>query len=336
MLGRILYKNRVKLTSLPTPLEYMNNLSRKHRVHIYVKRDDVMELALGGNKVRKLEFIFADILSKKADVVITKGAFHSNHVRLTAAAAAKLGLETYLVLYPPIKPDIRGNLLLDILLGAKIVEAPSREEADKIMEEIALELEKKGRKPYIIPGGGASPIGVYGYALAFLEIIEQMRSIGRLPKYIIHASGTGATQAGLVLGKKLLAVRDTEVIGISVGSSSEQLKKKVSELATESAYTLGLDVDINPEEVVVRDNYVFGGYASITKQVVDTMKYIASTEGLILDPVYTAKAFYGLLDMIEKNEIEEESVVVFIHTGGIPITMQYPDELLKYIETKKN
>ncbi len=336
MLGRIFYKKRVKLTSLPTPLEYMENLSRRYRVHIYVKRDDVMELALGGNKVRKLEFIFADILSKKADTVITKGAFHSNHVRLTAAAAAKLGLETYLVLYPPIRPDIRGNLLLDALLGAKIVKAPSRGEADRVMEEIALELKKKGRKPYIIPGGGASPIGVYGYALAFLEIIEQMRSISRLPDYIIHASGTGATQAGLVLGRKLLAVQDTEVIGISVGPSSSDLRKRVSELATESARTLGLDVDVTPEEVVVRDEYIFGGYASITKQVVDTMKYIGRTEGLILDPVYTAKAFYGLLDLIEKGEIREESVVVFIHTGGIPITMQYPEELLRHLEVERN
>jgi 1-aminocyclopropane-1-carboxylate deaminase len=331
VIGRIIYKPRVKLTSLPTPLERAEKLGREAGVELFVKRDDVMELAFGGNKVRKLEFILGDALSKGADTVITKGAYHSNHARLTAAAAAKLGLDAYLVLYPPGRPEPQGNLLLDALFGAKVAEAPSPEVADEIMERLAADLRAKGRKPYVIPGGGASPIGVYGYALALLEIVEQLRQLGKKPRYIVHATGTGTTQAGLVLGKKLLGLEDVEVIGISVGRSAAEVKERVARLATESAATLGLDIKVDPEEVTVYERYTFGGYAVITREVVDTIKMVARLEGLVLDPVYTAKAMYGLLDLARRGEIERGSVV-FIHTGGTPIPFQYSAEIIQHLD----
>ncbi|MET1127868.1 MAG: D-cysteine desulfhydrase family protein [Thermoproteota archaeon] len=332
MIGRILYKPRVRLTSLPTPLERAEKLGGEAGVELFVKRDDVMELAFGGNKVRKLEFILGDALSKGADTVITKGAYHSNHARLTAAAAAKLGLDAYLVLYPPGRPEPQGNLLLDALFGARIAEAPSPEVADEVMERLAADLRARGRKPYVIPGGGASPIGVYGYALALLEIVEQLRQLGKKPRYIVHATGTGATQAGLVLGRKLLGLEDVEIIGISVGRSAAEVRERVARLATESAATLGLDVKVDPEEVTVYERYTFGGYAVITREVVDTIKMVARLEGLVLDPVYTAKAMYGLLDLARRGEIERGSVVVFIHTGGTPIPFQYSAEIIQHLD----
>lgn len=327
MIGRILLKPRVRLVSLPTPLEYAKNISGDLGVELFVKRDDVMEHALGGNKVRKLEFIFGDVLARGANAVITRGAYHSNHARLTAAAAAKLGLEAYLVLYPPGGPEFRGNFMLDILFGASIVEVSSPDVADEVMERLAQDLRARGRKPYVIPVGGASPIGVYGYALAFWEIVTQLYEKGKKPDYIVHATGTGATQAGLVLGRKVLGLKEVEVIGISVGKGSAPMREHIARLATESAETLGLDVRVEPEEVIVYDDYIFGSYGNITREVAETIAYAARREGLVLDPVYTAKAFYGLRDLVEKGVIEKGSTVVFIHTGGIPITFQYSDIL---------
>ena len=199
MIGRIFSFPRVRLTTLPTPLEKAERLSKELDVELFVKRDDVMELAFGGNKVRKLEFIMGDVIANGCDTVVTSGAFHSNHARLTAAAARKLGLEVYLVLAPPRKPTRNGNLLLDELLGANIVFVESRDEVSEKVRKLAEELRAKGRKPYVIPGGGASPHGVLGYVLAALEIVQQLYQNNARPRYIVHATGSGATQAGLVL-----------------------------------------------------------------------------------------------------------------------------------------
>ncbi len=321
---------RYRLIRLPTPLEKAARLSRELGVELYIKRDDVMELAMGGNKVRKLEFILGDALSKGHDVLITKGAFHSNHARLTAAASRKAGLETYLVLYPPGTSELKGNLLLDTLFGAKIIEAKDSKEADKVMVELSRELEAKGRKPYVIPGGGASPHGVLGYVNAFLEILQQLLEHNTRPNYIVLATGTGATQAGLVLGARLLGV-DTEIIGISVGRSAREGKEKIAELVNDTAKLLGSSIHVDPEEIIVFDRYTFGGYGVITREVVETIKYVALTEGLILDPVYTAKAMSGLLDLVSQGYIGKEGRVVFLHTGGTPIIFQYDDIVGKYL-----
>ncbi|PUA32529.1 MAG: hypothetical protein B7O98_07725 [Zestosphaera tikiterensis] len=329
---RVLTMPRFKLTTLPTPIEKASNLSRDLGVNLLIKRDDVMELALGGNKVRKLEFILADALSKGADVLITRGAIHSNHARLTAAAARKAGLEAHLVLTPPgSKEVIQGNLLLDSLLGAKITYVENGEDADAVMERIAEELKSSGRRPYIIPAGGASEYGVLGYALAALEIIQQTLALNVRPKYIIHTTGTGATQAGLILGLKALGVDDVKVIGISNGRKASEEQARVLKLVNQASKAFNIEVKVTSDDVIVYDDYVFGGYGVITKEVVDTMKYVARTEGLILDPVYTAKGMYGLIDLIHKGEIRRNENVVFIHTGGSPITFQYVDNVLKWL-----
>lgn len=331
MIWKVFSFPRYKLITLPTPLEKANKLSEELGIELYIKRDDVMELALGGNKVRKLEFILGDALSKGCDVLITCGAFHSNHARLTAAAARKAGLDVYLVLTPPGTPELQGNVLLDKLLGAKIVYAKDYEEADKIMEELANELKEKGKNPYIIPGGGASPHGVLGYAVASLEIMQQLYSLGKKPKYIIHATGTGTTQAGLVLGMKLIGADDVEVIGISISKKKNEAKERVYKLINETLKLLNVNIEIRLEDIVIFDDYIFGEYAAITKEVVETMKLVARKEGLILDPVYTAKAMYGLIDLVKKGYIERNSTVVFIHTGGTPIPFQVSKVIEKYL-----
>jgi len=330
LIGRIFSFPRVRLTTLPTPLEKAERLSKELDVELFVKRDDVMELAFGGNKVRKLEFIMGDVIANGCDTVVTSGAFHSNHARLTAAAARKLGLEVYLVLAPPRKPTRNGNLLLDELLGANIVFVESRDEVSEKVRKLAEELRAKGRKPYVIPGGGASPHGVLGYVLAALEIVQQLYQNNARPRYIVHATGSGATQAGLVLGTKLLNL-DVEIIGISVGRSRKEACERIANLVNETAKLLGVNITVEPEEITVFDDFTFGGYAEIPREVVEIMKRIARLEGLILDPVYTAKAMAGLISLVERGYIDKKSTVVFIHTGGTPIPFQYSDEITKYM-----
>jgi len=322
---------RYRLITLPTPLEKTSNISKDLGIRLYIKRDDVMELALGGNKVRKLEFILADALAKGCDTLITRGAFHSNHARLTAAAARKAGLDMYLVLTPPGSPDLQGNILLNKLLGAKMVHVKDHTEADKVMQELADKLKAQGKKPYIIPAGGASPHGVLGYIYASLEIMQQLYTIEEKPRYIVLATGTGTTQAGLLLGLKLLGVDYVEVVGICVSMSSDETRNRVYKLIQDTINLLNIDMKINYSDIIVYGDYLFGGYGEVTSEVVNSMKYAALKEGLILDPVYTAKAMYGLIDLVKRKYIEKGSTVVFLHTGGTPIPFQLSKIIEKYL-----
>ncbi|MDK2384439.1 MAG: D-cysteine desulfhydrase family protein, partial [Candidatus Korarchaeota archaeon] len=276
---------RFKLASFPTPLEHAERLGEKLGIDLYVKRDDVMELALGGNKVRKLEFLVGDALAQGADTLITTGAFHSNHARLTAAAGVKAGLKVYLVLTPPGSMEPQGNLLLDMMLGAEIV--PAEGDAGKAMAELAVKLFEEGRRPYVIPAGGASPIGVLGYVDAALELLEQMQGRGKKPRYIVMADGSCAMHAGMLLGLRLLGAEDVEVVGISVGRDRAGARRRVEVLVSQASGLLGVDNPVRGEDVVVFDEYVFGRYGAVTREVVETMKMAARTEALVLDPVYT-------------------------------------------------
>jgi D-cysteine desulfhydrase family pyridoxal phosphate-dependent enzyme len=333
MMWKIFRTPRYRLVAtLPTPLERANRLGEDLGIELYIKRDDVMELAMGGNKVRKLEFILGDALSRGSDTLITRGAIHSNHARLTAAAARKAGLDVYLVLTPPGSREPQGNLLLDMMLGANVIFAEETQDADKIMQDLARVLEEKGRKPYVIPGGGASPHGVLGYAMASLEIIQQLYMLGKKPMYIVHATGTGATQAGLILGMRMLGASDVAIIGISNGRKKDEVRERIYRLVRNTMEIFSIDVKIDSDDIVVFDDYIFGGYASITKEVVETLKLVARREGLILDPVYTAKAMYGLIDLVKRGYIDRRSTVVFLHTGGTPINFQYSSIISRYMQ----
>ncbi len=332
MIWRVLSYPRFRLATLPTPLEKAKRLGEKLRIDLWIKRDDVMELALGGNKARKLEFIIGHALSQGYDTIITLGAYHSNHVRLSIAAARRAGLEAYAVLYrhhPSAKPEKQGNILLDELLGGRIVYAESREEADELVKKLARDLESAGKRPYIVPAGGANEYGVMGYALAAMEILQQSLERGFKPSHIVHATGTCATQAGLILGLKMLGVSGTEVVGISVGRSAKYLTKQCIELLESASKLLGLGYRFSEDDVVIYEEYGFGGYGVITREVVEVMKETARLEGLILDPVYTAKAMYGLMDLANKGAFK--GPVVFIHTGGAPVLFQYGSIVAEYL-----
>lgn len=332
---RILEQPRVELITLPTPMERLINLSKELNVDIYVKRDDVMELAMGGNKVRKLEFILGDALRKNCNVLITRGSYFSNHVRLTAAASRKLGLEVFIVTYPPYEgfvEDVQGNFLLNIIFGAKVIEVRNPKEADEEMVRLSEKLVNEGYRPYVIPVGGSTPQGVLGYALAVVEVMEQARALGFKPDYIVHATGTGTTQAGLILGLKLLGVEGVKVIGVDTEKEDESvLKDKIINLVEKTASMLKVDVSVSGDDVLINRDYSFGGYGRVSKELVELITWVARKEGLLLDPVYTGKAFYCLVDLIKRGEIREESRVVFIHTGGLPLVFQNQKWFIKHL-----
>jgi len=317
--AEIAARPRVSLTPLPTPLEHARSMSTRLGRRILVKRDDVMSLALGGNKVRKLEFLLGDAKNKRADTIITTGAQHSNHARLTAAAAIKTGLKPVLVLRGKPSPP-KGNLFLDRLLDADI--RFTEEQPDAAMNNVAEELRAKGHTPYVIPGGGANAVGTLGYVNAAREILAQARHDGLRIDYVVHATGTGPTQAGLVIGFHILNSK-VKVLGVSNGPDEH--------LIDDTIKLLGVKLAIPDEEIIVHDDYTCGGYGVITREVVDAMMLAARTEGLILDPVYTGKAMLGMEGLIEKKMIHENSNVVFLHTGGSPITFQYDSEVSKYL-----
>ncbi|MCD6324632.1 MAG: D-cysteine desulfhydrase family protein [Desulfurococcales archaeon] len=331
MIWRLANLPKFKLFTSPTPLERAERLGRELGANLYIKRDDVMELALGGNKVRKLEYLVGDALSKGCDTLVTTGAYHSNHARLTAAAARKAGMKAYLLLTPPGEYRVQGNALLDALLGAEVRLYKHREGVEEALEELGEELKKQGRKPYIIPAGGASPIGVMGYAEAAHEILMQMKELGVKPKYVVHAAGTGATQAGLILGFKMLGADDIQVVGISVGKGSKAATEKVADLVNKAAEILRVDVRVRPEDITVIDKYVGGGYGVVNKETVEAIRKAAQYEALLFDPVYTGKGIWGFMDMAERGEFGKGSDVVFIHTGGEPILFQRSEELTQYL-----
>jgi D-cysteine desulfhydrase family pyridoxal phosphate-dependent enzyme len=326
--AQIAARPRVSLTHLPTPLEHAPSMSKRLGRRILVKRDDVMSLALGGNKVRKLEFLIGDAKDKKADIIITTGAQHSNHARLTAAAAVKMGLKPVLVLRgKPTAP--KGNLLLDRLLDADI--RFTEEQPDVAMNKVAEELRSKGHTPYIIPAGGANAIGTLGYVNSAREILAQARQDGLRIDYVVHATGTGPTQAGVIIGFHVLNSK-VKVLGISNGPNSATGKQRVRNLIDDTIKLLGVKLTIPDDEIIVNDDYTCGGYGVINRDVVDAMALAARTEGLILDPVYTGKAMLGMKGLVEKNLIRESSNVVFLHTGGSPITFQYDNQVSQYLE----
>ena len=311
---------RVRLAHLTTPLEEMRNFSKVlDGPRLFVKRDDCTGLGLGGNKIRKLEFLMGEALELKADTVITTGGVQSNHARQTAAVAGKLGMEAILLLRGEEPEEVRGNLLLDRILGAQVrfVEASDFLEVDRAAYTLGSELEASGKRPYVIPLGGSTPTGSLGYVAAALEIAGQIQEMGIRVDTVVLANGSAGTQAGLALGFKALH-SGIQVIGISVSRSRDVLSAQVLDLGNRTAQKLGVDIRLDPEDAVVYPDYVGAGYAIATKEGVEAIKLLARTEGLFLDPVYTSKAMAGLIDLVGKGVLTKEQNVLFLHTGGSP------------------
>lgn len=311
---------RIRLGTLPTPLEGAPHLSeRLGGPRILLKRDDLTGLGLGGNKVRKLEYLLAEARAVEADVVVTAAGPGSNHLRTTAAAARKLGLDVVLVMYGDPPAEVQGNYLLDRLAGAEIVFTGSadRSSVEAALEEVTDELRRRGRRPYTIPRGGASPLGSVGYVQCALELEVQCVDLGEHVDHLVCATGSCGTQAGLWLGGSWLQA-PYRIWGITVSRPREECIARVETLARGAAELLELSPPPPSQRPVVLDAYLGPGYAVETPEAIEAIRLAARTEGLYLDPVYTGKAMAGLIDLIRRGEIGSQETVVFLHTGGAP------------------
>lgn len=327
---------RVKLAHLPTPLEELSTFTKiLGGPRIFIKRDDCTGLAMGGNKVRKLEFLLGDARAQGAEILITEGGVQSNHCRQTVAAARQCGMECVLVLHSSGKPDMTGNLLLDQILGARIVLVEKGEERKAAMERIARELRAEGKSPYIIPTGGSNGIGAIGYANVVHEIETQANAQGIPFDAFVVASGSGGTQGGLILGAKLLHTQ-AKIVGISDGAPKDSLTEKVLEVAREAADYLQIPLIFTQEEVIVYDDYAKEGYGVPNQGMIDAVRLLARTEGILLDPVYSGKAMAGLIDLVRKGIFTKDQVVLFIHTGGIPALFAYEDLFQEKLSTNSS
>ena len=324
---------KIKLASLPTPLDEAKRLADKICLSkLFIKRDDLTGLAGGGNKARKLEYDFAEIINGGYDIVITAGGIQSNHARMTAAAARKLGLDVKLVLGGPDFETAKGNLLLDVMFGAEIrylVDDDANVSLENEMNKWADELLKEGRKSFVIPIGGSTGLGALGYVKAMEELSVQLENDN---VQIIVGVGSCGTFAGTILGSKIFLPK-ARVIGISVSRTSEAIKKRTAELIQESAELINYRLD---EQILIEcyDNYhtEYGMITEAGKQAIDDT---ANLEGVLLDPIYTGKVMAGLIDLVDKNIIDKNIPVVFIHTGGMPIIFSFESELGSKINCTK-
>ncbi len=332
--------SRVPLAHLPTPFEKLDALSRRLApLSLFLKRDDQTGLAFGGNKARKLEFILGDVLDKGADSIVTWAGVQSNWCRQVAASAAHVGKRSVLVLLQkpgmPVGED--GNLLLDHLLGAdvRIVEASGSkgflelENVREYLDPVVAEEREAGRTPYLAPVGGSllegdmtRPLGALGYVLGFAELLDQARTLGFTPDTVLLATGSAGTQAGLLVGARLLSPR-TRIVGISVAGAARDVRRYVREIAGAVLEELGEVPEVPEEDVVVLDEYLAEGYGVMNRQVSDAVVLLAREEGVLLDPVYTGKSMGALLDLAGKEYFREGEKVVFLHTGGTPALFPY-------------
>ena len=312
---------RLRITHSPTPLEPMKRLSEAlGGPNLWIKRDDCTGLASGGNKTRKLEYLMAEALQQGADTVITQGATQSNHARQTVAIAAKLGLQSHIILedrtgYTFDDYKHSGNVFLDHLCGASVSEVPLDTDMNKAMADLAGELRAKGRKPYVIPGGGSNPVGALGYVTCALELMDQTNNMGLAVDHLVHATGSAGTQAGLVVG--MYGGRSQiPVLGIGVRAAKAPQEERVFGLACETAELLGVPGSVLREDVIANCDYVGPGYGLPTPGMIEAVTMLARLEGILLDPVYSGKGMAGLIDLCRKGRFKKGENVVFLHTGG--------------------
>ena len=315
---------RLRFAHLPTPVETLPRLcDALGGPRLLIKRDDQTGLAFGGNKTRKLEFLVAEAREQGAKTLISGGALQSNHCRQTAAAAARFGFECILVLTGDKSQRASGNLLLDQLFGAEIVYVADRKDRDGILQETFDRATNEGKKPYLVPYGGSNATGALGYAFAMKELIDQNVSAD----WIVFASSSGGTQAGLLLGQRIFGFSG-RVLGISVDESEEWLTREVSKLASATSEKVGERIEFTPADVLVNANYCGAGYGIVTEREREALRLFASCEGLLLDPVYTGRAAAGMIDLIRTGFFKTNETVLFLHTGGQPALFaeQYADE----------
>lgn len=324
--------NRHTLAHLPTPLQPLPRLSQAlGGINVWIKRDDCTGLAGGGNKTRKLEFLLGEALAQKSDAVITQGAVQSNHVRQTAAAAAACNLPCYGLLEDRLGSDAHnanenGNVLLNKIFQARLSRHPAGADMDGEMQKLATQLTAAGKhkNPYIIPGGGSNAVGALGYANAALELVEQANDRRLKIDHIVHATGSSGTQAGLVAGLRGINA-NIPLLGISVRAARRAQEERVLQLARDTAALLQLGDAIKAADVCVNDDYVGPGYGIPAADTLDAIALLATLEGVLLDPVYSAKGMAGLIDLARNGKFSKHANIIFIHTGGAQALSGYTE-----------
>lgn len=314
---------RLEFIGAPTPLEYLPRFSDYLGRDIFIKRDDVTPMAMGGNKLRKLEFLAADALREGADTLITAGAIQSNHVRQTAAVAAKLGLHCVALLENPIGTRVEnyltnGNRLLLDLFNVQVEMVDALTDPTAQLDELATRLEVQGFRPYVIPVGGSNALGALGYVESALEIAQQCEGAVSLSSVVV-ASGSAGSHAGLAVGLEQL-LPEVELIGVTVSRSVADQKPKVVTLQQAVAEQLELN---STADILLWDDYFAPGYGTPNEEGMEAVKLLARLEGILLDPVYTGKAMAGLIDGIAQKRFKDEGPILFVHTGGAPALFAY-------------
>ncbi len=330
VLVRLARLPRVSLCVLPTPLRRAVRLEAALGPgcpRIYLKRDDLTGLAFGGNKGRKLEYLVAAAENAGADTLVTEGAVQSNHARMTAAAAAARGLGCVLVLDARNGDAIEGNLLLDHLFGAEVRIVPAAAARTEAMECATDDLRAAERRPFVIPTGGSVPLGAAGYVRAAFELAEQLLAAGETPSRLYLATGSLGTQAGLVVGARA-ASQPWEVYGVAVSHPAASLVEKGIALADDTAALLGIDTTFGAADLTVDGSFVGEAYGKRTSEGLEAIRLLARTEGVLLDPVYSAKAMAALLAHVRAGQFAPEEAIVFLHTGGGPSLFAHGPALL--------
>ena len=323
---------RLFFAHLPTPIEPLRNLSKKlGGANLWIKRDDCTGLAGGGNKTRKLEFLFADAITQKADIVITQGAVQSNHCRQTAAVAAQLGMPCHVLLEDRINSEDKnyrdnGNVLFSRLFGAQVSYFAANTDMNVEMQNRATEIKKSGKykNPYIIPGGGSNAIGALGYVNAVIEILHQVNAMNLQIHHIVHATGSTGTQAGLLAGLHGVNA-NIPLLGISVRLPKQKQEENVFRLATETAKLLNIKTPIPREQTQVNDCFVGKGYGIPADDTLEAIRLTAESEGILLDPVYSGKGMAGLIAAVHEEKFSKCDNVLFVHTGGAQALPGYLD-----------
>jgi D-cysteine desulfhydrase len=320
------YPPRVSLGVFPTRIAPLRVSLRQNGAPVWIKRDDETGSDLSGNKVRKLEFLLAEATERRCDVVVTCGGIQSNHCRATAVAARRLGLDSVLFLRGGAPAGADGNVLIDLLVGARPVFITPEEYARRgeIMAEEARRLEGEGRRPYVIPEGGSNALGAWGYVSMLQELAEQ--GFGERIRHLFCATGSAGTLAGLHLGARMLGLPLTPW-GVAVCDNEAYFRGRVMEIAGDFRERFGVAVELRPEDVRVVEGYRGPGYALTYPRLLDLIRRMAAEEGLLLDPVYTGKAFLAMMDRLTDGTIPSQDEVAFMHTGGIFSLFAYRDEL---------
>jgi 1-aminocyclopropane-1-carboxylate deaminase/D-cysteine desulfhydrase-like pyridoxal-dependent ACC family enzyme len=329
---------RLRYGRTPTPLETLPNLTRQLAgPQLWIKRDDGYGPGLGGNKGRKLEFLMADVLRQGKHKVVTFGGLQSNHARMTAAACAAVGFEAHLFFFGKRPSTLPGNLLLDDLFGAKLHFVPfggggdaslTLEQTSRLVKLLSTLVVGPGA--YFMPVGGHTVTGCLGYVEAALEIHEQVLALGLAAEkvVVVTAVGTGGTLAGLMAGFHLLR-SPIQLSGIDIGKLWKAFPASIARLANDLCVVLGGLPSFKPEDVpLIAETYAGPGYGVLTRETAVAMQTLAQSEGILLDPVYTGKAFAGLLDLIQKQTFPPDTHLIFLHTGGFPGLWAYEEEIV--------